>query len=69
MDRSSKWRDYQRIPSLQEYVLVSQAPPRIEAYRWLSSEKWEYVDVREGIMKLATGATLDLAVLYRNLPD
>src|ERR1043165_6355840 len=29
VDRISKRRDYQRIPSLQEYVLVSQDEPRV----------------------------------------
>jgi Uma2 family endonuclease len=29
-DRGSKWRHYQLIPSLDEYVLVSQGPPRVE---------------------------------------
>jgi Uma2 family endonuclease len=67
LDRGDKWRDYQRIPSLQEYVLVSQHP-RVEIYRRLSSGTWEYRDVREGVVQLASGATLDLAILYENLP-
>ncbi len=67
VDRGSKLEDYQRIPSLEEYVLVSQYS-RIEIYRRLSSESWEYRDVREGAVQLASGATLDLAILYANLP-
>jgi Uma2 family endonuclease len=67
VDRGSKWRDYQRIPSLQEYVLVSQES-RVEIYRRLTSGSWEYLDVREGVVKLASGASLDLSVLYRDLP-
>lgn len=67
VDRGSKLEDYQRIPSLQEYVLVSQHP-RVEIYRRLSSGSWEYRDVREGVMKLASGATLDLSILYADLP-
>jgi Uma2 family endonuclease len=67
VDRGSKWRDYQLIPSLQEYVLVSQES-RIEIYRRLTAESWEYLDVREGIVKLASGATLDLSILYERLP-
>lgn len=68
VDRGDKWRDYQRIPSLQEYVLVSQ-DPRIEIYRRMASGSWEYLDVREGTAKLASGATLDLAILYADLPQ
>lgn len=67
VNRGSKLEDYQRIPSLQEYVLVSQHP-RVEIYRRLSSGSWEYRDVREGVMKLASGATLDLSILYADLP-
>lgn len=67
VDRGRKLRDYQRIPSLQEYVLVSQEP-RIEVYRRLPSGTWEYLDVREGVVTLASGPTLDLATLYQGLP-
>lgn len=67
VDRGSKWRDYQLIPSLQEYVLVSQ-DPRIEIYRRTLSGSWEYFDAREGVVKLASGATLDLSILYDSLP-
>ena len=67
VDRGSKLEDYQRIPSLQEYVLVSQHP-RVEIYRRLSSGSWEYRDVREGVVTLASGATLDLSLLYTDLP-
>jgi Uma2 family endonuclease len=68
IDRGSKWRDYQRIPSLQEYVLVSQEP-HIEIHRRTASGQWEYLDVREGVAKLASGVTLSLGSLYENLPD
>lgn len=67
VDRGSKWRDYQLIPALQEYVLVSQES-RVEIYRRLTAESWEYLDVREGVVKLASGPTLDLAALYESLP-
>jgi Uma2 family endonuclease len=67
VDRGSKLEDYQRIPSLQEYVLVSQRP-RVEIYRRLSSGSWEYREVREGVVKLDSGATLDLSMLDADLP-
>lgn len=68
VDRGSKWRDYQRIPSLQEYVLVNQES-RVEIYRRLRSGNWEYLDVHEGVVKLLSGAMLDLSILYSNLPN
>jgi Uma2 family endonuclease len=58
---------YQRIPSLQEYVLVSQEP-RLEIFRRTSSGTWEYFEVREGNVQLASGPALDISTLYTNLP-
>jgi Uma2 family endonuclease len=66
-DRGNKWLHYQRLPSLQEYVLVSQEP-RIEVFRRTSSGTWEYFEVHEGTVMLTSGPTLDLATLYADLP-
>lgn len=66
-DRGNKWLHYQRIPSLQEYVLVSQ-DPRIEVFRRTSTGTWEYSEVHEGSVALTSGPTLDLATLYADLP-
>src|SRR5258708_23355842 len=67
VDRGSKWRDYQLIPSLQEYVLVSQ-DSRVEIFRRLTSGNWEHLDVREGVVNLGSGATLGLSTLDQRLP-
>jgi Uma2 family endonuclease len=40
-DRGEKFAHYQRIPSLAEYVLVSQHEPCIEVFRRSASGKWE----------------------------
>jgi Uma2 family endonuclease len=66
-DRGNKWMHYQRIPSLVEYVLVSQEP-RIEIYRRTPAATWEYLEVREGNVSLASGPTLDISMLYADLP-
>ncbi len=68
-DRGSKWQHYQLIPSLQEYVLVSQSETRVERYRRLPSGAWEYNDVTAGSIELQSGARIDLAKLYESLPD
>jgi Uma2 family endonuclease len=68
-DRGNKWQHYQLIPALEEYVLVSQGERRVERYRRLASGAWEYTDVTEGSIQLATGAVLDLGRLYEGLPD
>jgi len=67
-DRGSKWQQYQLIPSLQEYVLVSQSEPRIVIYCRLPSGAWEYTDVTTGAVALTGGASIDLARLYDDLP-
>jgi Uma2 family endonuclease len=38
-DRGEKWRHYQRIDSLREYVLVSQGEPYVEVFR-REGEEW-----------------------------
>jgi len=68
-DRGDKWQHYQLIPGLQEYVLVSQSHARVERYRRLEGGGWDYHDATEGILHLRSGATLDLARLYNQLPD
>ena len=60
-DRGNKWMHYQRISSLQEYVLVSQEV-RVEIFRRTPSDTWEYYEVRQGTVRLASGPALDLAV-------
>lgn len=68
-DRGAKWQDYQTVPSLQEYVLVSQTEPRVERYVRVPGGGWEYHAVTEGTVTLSCGAVLDLARLYADLPD
>ena len=68
-DRGNKWQHYQHLDSLREYVLVSQHQPRVEVFRRLQDGGWEYHDASTGSVQLATGATLDLAALYAELPD
>jgi Uma2 family endonuclease len=68
-DRGDKWQHYQLIPSLQEYVLLSQSHARVEHYRRLPAGGWEYHDATEGTVQLQSGAVLDLARLYAELPD
>jgi Uma2 family endonuclease len=68
-DRGGKWHHYQQIPSLQEYVLVSQSARRVERFRRLAAGTWEYSEVTDGAAPLLSGAVLDLGRLYAGLPD
>jgi Uma2 family endonuclease len=65
-DRGAKWAHYRRIPSLREYVLVSQAEPRIEVFRRIEAGRWELLEARPGeTMELASlGVQLDVAAVY-----
>jgi Uma2 family endonuclease len=67
-DRGAKAAHYRRIPSLREYVLVSQAEPRIEVHRRTESGRWEILDARPGesIELTSLGIRLDVAAVYAN---
>jgi Uma2 family endonuclease len=67
-DRGGKWQHYQQLPSLREYVLVSQGEPRVEHYRRLPNGAWEYRDLSAGVLQLDCGPVLDVAALYADLP-
>ena len=67
-DRGAKAAHYRRIPSLREYVLVSQTEPRVEVHRRTEFGRWELLDARPGetIEIASLGAKLDVASLYAN---
>jgi Uma2 family endonuclease len=60
-DRGEKFLCYQSIPSLREYVLVSQWPHRFETYRKQDGGTWEYRSSQDDPTELYL-ATLDLAI-------
>jgi Uma2 family endonuclease len=67
-DRGAKSAHYRRIPSLREYVLVSQSEPRIEVHRRADSGRWELLEARPGesIELASLGVRLDVASIYEN---
>lgn len=69
-DRGEKWRHYQTIGSLTDYVLVWQDRPRVEHYARQSDDAWTYRLV-EGIgarLRLdSLGGELALAEVYRGV--
>lgn len=67
-DRGAKAAHYRRIPSLQAYVLVSQAEPVIEVYRRTSDGRWELLEARSGerIDLASLGTHLDVDAIYAN---
>ena len=66
-DRGEKWARYQRLDSLQQYVLVSQDTPRVEHFTRRDDGTWNYaavegLDAASGLTVL--GAALSLAEIY-----
>ncbi|MCA9889723.1 MAG: Uma2 family endonuclease [Anaerolineae bacterium] len=45
VDRVDKLAEYRRIPSLQEYLLISQDAPRIERYLKQDEHNWLYTEL------------------------
>ncbi len=67
-DRGGKWRQYQTIPSLREYLLVAQDRPSIEKFTRIDhSGDWTY-SVYEGLDAVvdlpSIGSTLPLREVY-----
>ncbi|MCK6578691.1 MAG: Uma2 family endonuclease [Anaerolineae bacterium] len=69
-DRGEKFRRYQQLESLQEYVLIDQGRPVIEVFTRQPGGKWLYV-AAIGLETLVTlesvGCTLALADVYRRV--
>jgi len=62
-DHVEKWKCYQSIPSLKQYVMVSQTEKKVESYRRVSDE-WLYVSLHgdNAILKV-----LDCAITLGDL--
>lgn len=68
-DRGDKWAAYRRLPSLSEYLLVSQAVPRIEHFQ-RQAKGWRY-EVLEagGRITLGEGFELEIDAIYDGVLD
>lgn len=68
-DRGEKFAHYRRIPSLREYVLLSQHEPRIEAYAKNAEGEWVLSEAGAGerlALRSLSGVTLEVDALYRD---
>jgi hypothetical protein len=69
-DRGLKWGGYQRLESLTDYVLVSQAAPRIEHYRRDRARTWVYQFAAAGErLVLSNDAVLDVDAIFAGMFD
>jgi Uma2 family endonuclease len=68
-DRGQKFADYRQIPALEEYVLISQDQPKVEAFRRNQASRWELYDFpAEGAWDLASlGFASTVAALYEDV--
>jgi Uma2 family endonuclease len=67
-DRIAKWREYQRIGSLQHFVLVEQAERRIEVYSRIETG-WALASIEppeDAVPLEGIGTRLSLEAIYRN---
>jgi Uma2 family endonuclease len=66
--RPSNFAHYRRIPSLREYVLVSQREHRIEVHRLNESGRWELYEAvaGESITLTSLGCQLSVDEVYRD---
>ncbi len=70
-DKGEKFRHYQELASLQEYILVSQDRVRVEHYR-LAKTQWIQTELHaiEDVLNLASiGCELPLQDIYRRVPE
>ena len=68
--RGLKWEGYQRIGSLQDYVLVSQTEPRLEVFRRAADGTWIYQAVGSGErLTLSSGAVLTVDEIFAGLDE
>ena len=69
-DRGDKWESYQRLPSLTDYLLVSQGARQIEHFQRESDGSWRYRLLEAGgVLVLANGAALAVDAVYENAFD
>jgi Uma2 family endonuclease len=69
-DRGAKFRQYQQLPSVNEYILVSQTEPLVERYVRGSNGDWAYTAIPgpAGELNFATvSARIPLADIYNGV--
>ncbi len=70
-DRSEKWKAYQQLPSLQEYVLVYEHKIKIEVFRKDSQGNWTSETLREEdkLSLNSVGLSVEVSEIYEYVFD
>ena len=66
-DRGGKFTHYRRLPSLQEYVLISQDRPLVEHYVRQGQDEWlltEHSSLEDGLILPSIGCRLPFSEIY-----
>lgn len=69
-DRGKKFKYYRSIPSLKEYVLISQEEPLVESYFRQDGKTWLYTVVRgldDKVVLLSMAHEIELKEIYRKV--
>ena len=69
-DRGKKFQHYQQIPSLKEYLLISQDEPRIEQFVRQDDDRWllrETLGLESRLELPSLGITIDLAEIFTDV--
>ena len=70
IDRTEKLSAYKQLKSLKEYVIVSQDTVRIDVYRRMRGDRWQWevlTEVSEELRLESVGLTLSVAQIYRRV--
>jgi Uma2 family endonuclease len=70
LDRGEKFESYQCLPSLQDYVLVSQSEQRVEHFHKRSQNEWQYLVLNQpdDVLQFDTiGAHIPLKEIYADV--
>lgn len=69
-DRGLKWESYRTLPSVTDYLLVSQTAARIEHYQRQPNGEWIYrVAEAGGSVRLSVGAALSVDAIFAGVLD
>jgi Uma2 family endonuclease len=67
-DRGKKFQHYRELPSLREYLLISQDSPRIERYLRKDNGLWEFMDAK-GLEASLPLPSIDCALMLADVYD
>jgi len=71
-DRGEKFRLYRHLPSFREYLLIDQAQPIVSVFFRREENVWEMreiIGLEAAIPLQSLGAEIQMADLYRNVPE